>query len=132
MRKKLYFGHPINVYGTELQKMLLEKIAARFPEYEVENPDQKHHDAKYREHGMSYFFEKVLPDCSAGVFLPFRDGAFGKGVFGEAKFLADHERPIYQITAEGIITPIQISEMISLTKDETRTRIRTANKKILP
>jgi hypothetical protein len=24
--KKMYFGHPINTYGTELEKFLLEKI----------------------------------------------------------------------------------------------------------
>ena len=47
MPKKLYFGHPVNVYGTDLEKKLLEKIAADFPDWNIENPNQKNHQEGY-------------------------------------------------------------------------------------
>lgn len=138
MRPKIYFGHPINAYGTELEKQLLEKIAAAFPEFEIENPGEKRHKEEYlhwkRESGsgMDYFFKKVLPGCDAGVFLPFRDGAWGAGVFGEAEILASRGCPIYQITSDGIITRVNLDEIRVLTIEETIIRIRAKTGETVP
>ena len=130
--KKLYFGHPINAYNTELEKTLLEKIVSTFPGWDIENPNKPEHDAGYKEwhertgRGMNYFFEDVLPKCQGGIFLPFRDGAWGIGVFGEAEFLMKLARPAWQITAHGLISPIiRLAEIPVLSIAETRLRIRT-------
>ena len=132
MQKRLYFGHPINVYHTELERFLLEKIAEEFPDWEIENPNQPRHDAGYQEwqektgRGMNYFFEVVLPECRGGVFLPFRDGAWGMGVFGEAEFLRDRGFPLWHVTVDGTILPIaNLDEVSVLSVAETRLRIRT-------
>ncbi len=138
MKNRIYFGHPINTYDTELETQLLEKIAIVFPEFDIENPNQRHHQEGYRHwkektgSGMDYYFKKVLPECRAGIFLPFRDGAWGAGIFGEAEFLASHDCPIYQITAEGLISQVNLSEIWALTIEETRTRIRTAAGETVP
>lgn len=130
MRQKMYFGQPINVYGTELQQRLLKAIAAAFPDWDIENPDQERHSAGYRRRvdeggrGMDYYFEEVLPGCLAGTFLPFRDGKFGTGVYAEAKCLHDHGCLIYEIDADCRITSLLPDERRVLTVEETRKRIR--------
>lgn len=74
---------------------------------------------------MSYFFKVVLPNCSAGIFLPFRDSEWGAGVFGEAEFLSKLGRPIYKITANGLIFQLQLDGIKPLTIEETIKHIST-------
>lgn len=139
MRPRLYFGHPINMYNTPLEAQLLEKISLIFPDHEIENPNQPHHSEMYRKwkeefgNGMKYFFEEVLPHCTAGIFLPFRDGKYGAGVYDEAKFLAHRNLPIYRIAADGIISPIaSLAEMHTLRVKETKLRVYAPNGGFVP
>lgn len=136
--KTLYFGHPINVYGTVLEKQLLERIAARFPSWLIENPNQSKHDEGYKSYGdrtgrpMDYYTVEVLPHCDGGVFLAFRDGKFGAGVYLEAEFIANRGRPIWEIDVSGKILPLVLDESRKLSKEDTRARIRDAEKTPLP
>ena len=130
MKKRLYFGHPINAYGTDLERRLLERIAQAFPDWEVENPNQKKHDEGYERFkretgsGMRYYTDEVLPSCQGGVFLPFRDGAWGAGVFKEAETIAAAGHPVWTITADGSVVAADLARVRVLTVDETRARIR--------
>lgn len=136
---RIYFGHPVNVYNTELEALLLQKIAEFFLRWEIENPNQAHHGQNYkhweetRGNGMQYYFQEVLPRCAAGVFLPFRDGRWGAGVFGEARFLHLLGRKIWQITPGGVISRVDDLERIpALTVDETKLLIRTPSGETRP
>jgi hypothetical protein len=127
----LYFGHPINVYGTPLQEDLLAAIAEAFPDWEIVNPGEPEHEAAYQRYvaegkrGMQYFFEEVLPSCDGGVFLPFADGAWGKGVFGEAEVIARQGGPLWKIFPDGRVEPASIGGFGRvLSVEETRERIR--------
>lgn len=114
-RPRLYFGHPINTYGTPLETRLLAVLAEAFPHHEIVNPSGPEHQAGYAEYektrrdedgkptGMGYFFEVVLPTCHAGAHLAFRDGMFGKGVFGEATWQCERGLPVWEITPQEII-----------------------------
>ena len=138
LKPKIYFGHPVNVYDTKLESNLLKMIESYFPEYEIENPNQPHHAKGYQEwkeqtgKGMDYYFKKVLPSCIAGVFLPFRDGAWGIGVFGEAKFLADNRHRIWTINHRGIISLATLEKVQVLSIVETVARIRTSDGQSIP
>ncbi|MBU4348339.1 hypothetical protein KJ671_02480 [Patescibacteria group bacterium] len=132
MKMKIYFGHPINTYNTGLEAELLKKIGWFFPDWEIENPNQKHHSEGYKKHSMGYFLEKVIPKCKAGIFLPFRDGKLGIGVFKEARSLYKLHCPIYIITFKGLIQKLKLSETDVLTIEETRTRIRDSKGRSLP
>lgn len=153
MAIKVYFGHPINTYGTELEKRLLETIGNFFKALSpknpdlwiIENPNQRHHQEGcriWREktgNGMNYFFKCVLPECDAGIFLPFRDGKWGAGIFGEAEWLVKHGCPIWEITHDGKIRKLECLYDIQvlcntqvLSVEETRKRIRDANGQPLP
>lgn len=135
---KMYFGHPINVYDTDLESNLLKIISETWPSWVIENPNQKRHSEGYERYlktsgkGMDYYFCEVLPDCHGGIFLPFRDGKYGMGVFGEAKFLRDQSCPIWQIDADGHISKLDLSLAKVLSVEETRERIRTPDKKSKP
>ena len=134
--KRLYFGHPINVYDTPLEWHLIGAIvlSTEFVGWDVENPNQMKHNAGYQRGGMIYYFEEVLPICQGGVFLPFRDGKWGQGVYGELKWFFDHGRPIWRISHEGWVerlAKLPPPEDI-LSVEETRSRIRTPDKKTVP
>ncbi|MBI5004762.1 MAG: hypothetical protein HZC04_01070 [Candidatus Lloydbacteria bacterium] len=135
---RLYFGHPINTYNTTLEERLLRKISLSFPSWEIENPNQQHHQEQYERWkettgtGMNYFIKQVLPNCHGGIFLPFRDGAWPSGVFMEAKFIADKGWPIWMIVPSGDITALSLSRGVSLTREETISRVRTASGEIIP
>jgi len=138
MKPKLYFGHPINVYDTKLGAWLKEKIAKAFLGWEIEDPSQPQHGEGYQRwkektgNGMEYFFQVVLPHCTAGVFLPFRDGRWGAGTYGEAQKLHAQECQIFQITPDGYITQVDINSIQPLTIEETRVRIRDTSGTPIP
>lgn len=129
MKPKLYFGHTVDIYNTPKEQELIATIERALPQYKVENPNQPVHEEGYQQYkkekgsGMKYYFEKVLPVMAAGVFQPFADGKFGAGVFGEAKFLYEQGKPIYEITLDGIITELELDNSRALTVEETRTRV---------
>ena len=136
--QRMYFGRPINTYDEPISTRLIQKILEEFPGWEIEDPNQPCHQDGYKEYvkrtgkGMDYYYIEVLPNCDGGVFLPFPDGSWGAGVYGEASFLQAHHRPVYQITPSGIITPAELSRVRALTIDETRARIRTPDNKLIP
>lgn len=125
---ELYFGHPLSTFDTELEDELIDSIEEAFPGYTVENPNQPQHIQNYEEwaedgSGMEYYFEEVLPEMDAGVFLPFEDGSYGAGTAAEAEFLAERDRPVYEIGYNGVIRKLDIDEMDVLSVEETRDRL---------
>lgn len=135
---KLYFGHPANTYNTPLEADLLKTIAEQYPGFDVINPNSPEHEAGYKlfceTHGIgrAYFFTKVLPKCNAGIFLPFRDGAWSIRVFSEAEFLVKQWSPVRQISPEGKISWVNLNNVTVLSIEETRARIRTATGETIP
>ncbi len=135
---KLYFGHPINTYNNPLkgyhfpfEDWLMARIKGHFPDCIIENPNQEKHREGYqkwskeKKNGMLYFFEEVLPTCDAGgIFLPFKDGRWGAGVYGEAEKLAEKGLPVWTINYRGHIEDIpSLKEIIPLSIEETRERV---------
>ncbi len=139
-KRRMYFGHPINLYGTSLQAKLLITLQDAFQDWEIVNPDHPDHQKGYAEFakahpngsGMGYFFEKILPDCQAGTFLAFGDGKFGKGVYGEAEWLQQRDRPIWEITPRFTITTLRLDPERCLTVEATRERIRFPDRSTRP
>ena len=110
--RTLYFAHPVNVYNTPLEQKLLREISIIFSAWDIENPNQPHHQEGYKTwkkekgNGMLYYFEDVLPKMDGGIGLTFLDGKFGKGVAGELEFLFKAGKPIWEINNSGIISII--------------------------
>ena len=128
MKPSIYFGHPISFYDIPLEIELVKIIERELPTFQVENPNQPHHQEGYQRYskqgrGMDYFFQEVLPATSAGVFLTFEDGNFGAGVFGEAEFLHQQGKPIYEISIDGVINSMSLDFARKLSIEETRARV---------
>ncbi|MHB1118318.1 MAG: hypothetical protein ACYCZ7_02235 [Minisyncoccota bacterium] len=138
MPKRLYFGHPVNAYEKEIEDPLLQQISEAFHDWEIENPNQEHHADGYEHYkrstrnGMRYYTEVVLPSCCGGIFLPFRDGAWGAGVFTEAKFFTERNLPVWMITIDGAIIGLNLSTIQPLSVEETQARIRTVSGETIP
>lgn len=142
MDRSLYFAHPINVYGTELEQKLLRALAARFPEWTIVNPADPEHGEAYERRkretgkGMGYFLEEVLPKCHGGVIMPFRDGKWGIGVFKEAELLENRGCPLWLITCRCSIARTSATEAKEnnriLTIEETKARVRHSCGEKLP
>jgi len=132
----MYFGHPINFYiGSKFnvhgnkENELIETIKERFPEYNIENPNQLIHKDNYIKwkertgNGMDYYFKVVLPKMGAGTFLCFEDRMFGAGVFGEAEFLKDSGKLIYEINLKKGIKEMILDFSRALSIKETKKRV---------
>jgi len=139
---RLYFGHPITLYGKELETFLLTTIKEAFPDAVIVNPADKEHGDGYERfkaetgNGMRYFEEEVLPSCNGGVFIAFRDGKWGAGVFKELDFFHERGLSIWEIDVRGIITvldgPFEAIRSRTLSVPETRLRIRDGKGNPLP
>jgi hypothetical protein len=128
MNDKIYFGHSVNVYGTPDEERLIKIIEEYFPQFEVENPNQLHHQEGYQRwrgitKGMDYYFKEVLPQMESGIFLPFEDGMLGAGVYGEAEFIANDGKLIYEIDFVGNIERMFLDSTRKLSVSETRERV---------
>lgn len=105
----LYFAHPVNVYNTKLEVAILSLLRQRFPQWNIENPNQLHHQEGYRfwqactamsrekHQGMNYFFDEVLPSCNGCIAMPFLDFRYGLGVAGEAKWFLERIMPLWSV-----------------------------------
>ncbi|MDA1335111.1 MAG: hypothetical protein O2794_03830 [bacterium] len=120
---RIYFGHPLNTYGTPLEAKLLEAIQNRFEKVEIVNPNCSEHQAGYLVNGMQYFVE-LVGTCYGGVFLPFGDGAWSAGVHLEAETLWRRHRHVWVITFDGRIMEIRnFAGVRGLSRQETSERL---------
>lgn len=72
--------------------------------FDIENPDQPHHQAAGQERGIAYFADLVTA-CDAICFLRFDDGSIGAGVAAELDAARLGNLEIYEIT-EGILVRV--------------------------
>ena len=73
---------------------------------------------------MNYYFDVVLPEMKAGIFLPFQDGMFGVGVFGEAEFLKKQGKLLWLIDWDKNISRIRkLDSSKKLSVEETCERV---------
>jgi len=128
----VYFAHPINTYNTDIESQCLELIQDKFGD-NIMNPSddliQKHLIEYRKDHPNDYmkFFENLLSECNIIVYLPFKDGMIGAGVWFECKIINEKGGDIYEIDLEnGTISEIDFGtvDMKKLTVEETRIRIK--------
>lgn len=119
----IYFAHPITDYGTERQASAIAAIEEYLGDaWQVENPDQPHHQVGYSEEGMLYF-ERLAASCDAIAFMRFPDGSIGAGVGKEIDAAQGSGRAVYEYfggdlhAVYGMPTPI-------LSVEDTRAAIK--------
>lgn len=124
----VYFAHPINTYGTDLERALLRSIAEKFNGDIIVNPGSPKHQAKFQAYmasgakEMDYWMELVRT-CDTCVLLAFLDGMIGAGVYKEVSERHAHACPVWEIKSDGTFYTWAPNPARRLTVDETRTRI---------
>ncbi len=133
VRARTYFAQPITIFGTELKSVLLARIRERFPGDTIEDPDTPEHQAGYARAGMGYYLEEVIPGCKRVVFLAFRDGMIGAGVYAEVQMVLAGGGTAFEIFPNGVITERAVLDPArKLTVEETRTRLRNEDATLKP
>lgn len=118
----IYYAHPVTWYDTPAEAddvARLERILGA----PVLNPNGQDHQAGYDVRGMDYFFEDVLPQCSACVVRSFRDGMIGAGVWSEAAWFARRGMAVLETYAHGLM-PFSFDERRRLSLDAGRVRVK--------
>jgi hypothetical protein len=133
----LYFAHPINTYGTDLEEALLQRIAQKFNGCRIVNPSAPEHQAKYLAYmakgakEMDYFIELAM-GCDECVLLAFRDRMIGAGVYKEAAEMHRHGCPVWEILPSGEFFTWAPDPARRLSVEATIARIRLPDLRPLP
>lgn len=125
VRTSYYFAHPTSMYNTPVEKAIEERFRERFPDVEVENPNQPHHSEGYQREGMAYFVD--LCDRQDGVFFaPHSNGSLGAGVVKEVQSFLDREAPVYRFNpVSGEFETVEdLSTFSTLSVDDTRALLK--------
>ncbi|PJC45520.1 hypothetical protein CO037_01065 [Candidatus Pacearchaeota archaeon CG_4_9_14_0_2_um_filter_30_8] len=127
----IYFAHPVSVYNTHLEKVLVKRLKSFFKNKNIYNPNQPHNQKNYKiwkdgtGSGMNYYFDLILPNKNivGGVYLPFEDGMIGAGIYGEMEKLQEMKKPIFEIKKLNQIEKIlKIDSSRKLSIEQTRER----------
>lgn len=97
MSHRVYYAHPMTLYGTERESEDLAFLAEEFPGSEIVNPNHSDHQAGCKHLGMAYFTE-LVKTCDGIVAVPFPDGEWGSGVYAEVEQMAKLRRPVLTIS----------------------------------
>lgn len=123
MTEAVYLAHPVSDYGGPRQLMAVAAILARG--FKVENPDQPHHQAAYRTHGMDHFRE-VVAACDGLAFLRFPCGGIGAGVAKEIETALRLGLPVWEVKGVELVPVGTMMPFPILTVEETRSRLKRA------
>ncbi len=104
MKKKLYFAHCILDYGNEIEQKSIDVIKSFG--FDVENPNQPHHQDQYNKKKMKYYLEEIIPSCNGLVYLPSERG-ITSGVYQEITKAILIGMPVYRITRTGIFDNVE-------------------------
>lgn len=125
----IYFAHPINTYGTDLEEALLRRIAERFPGWRIVNPGDREHQAAFEARmakgakEMDYFIDLVNA-CDLCVVLAFPDGMIGAGAYKEAAEMHARACPVWEVLPDGTFLTWAPNPARFLTIEATKARIR--------
>ena len=128
---RMYYMHPINTYGTELERLQLSDLHLRFgSSWEIVNPNAPEHQRAEEERkqktgdGMPYFVS-LAEACEGGVFLPFRDWKIPAGIAKEVRSLLGRNCRVWELRHDGRLIHVrELDERRVLSVVETRARIR--------
>ena len=129
----IYFAHPINTYKTDIEKLCIEIIKNHFPNHSIINPSDDYYQLdfnKFRaDNPTNYmiYFKYLVDKCSIVVYLPFKDGKIGAGIWYEIHQLIDRSDEIYSIDLNNkSLNKVSIDyvDYNKLSIEETRERIK--------
>ncbi len=96
--KKLYYAHPVYLFGKEQEKRDLEYLTRIFGEdYEIYNPNNPEANENYKIHGLQYFTNYIIEHCDLLVFRGTPEGRITAEVNTEVFMALEHDIPVLEI-----------------------------------
>lgn len=122
---KYYFAHPISIYNTRKESVLIDMInrTTFLSNPWVLNPNSEYHENQYKLKGMDYFLT-LVDECDALIIYPFEDGTIGAGIVKEALRAIDKGKRIYQIDPKTFDMEEIFVLKNCLTVEETRNKLK--------
>jgi len=118
---KIYYAHPISMYGSLQEKRDIEQIKSIFPNSIIYNPgSDEESNIGYKKEGMEYFYNKIA-FSDILIFRAFPDGKLGAGVVGEINKAKDSKKGILEL-------PI-LTETRYLSINDTREYLKLCGKR---
>ncbi len=107
MKKKVYYAHPVSLYGTKQEQRDLESLAAMG--FEILNPNTEEHTINYEKvtvgadgvRDFNYFIN-LARTCDVCAFRAFPDGSISSGVAKEIEVFVLDKKPYFELPT-GII-----------------------------
>lgn len=130
---KIYFAHPINTYETPVDEKCIQIIKDNLGE-QIINPSDKLIQKTFGEYRIAHpdtymeFFKELVSSCDTIVYLPFKDGMVGAGIWYEVKNVFENGGKIYEIdlptdSVSEVDFPYVDGKRLSV--EDTRIRIKT-------
>jgi hypothetical protein len=122
-----YYAHAMGYYGSESERRVHALL--RDMGYEVECPNQPHHEEGFISQGMAYF-DTLIPRLDVIAFEPFPDGKVGAGVAYEVMAMRAVGKPELSIKhrivpRDAFLIPGRPDlPLDALSREETRARNR--------
>lgn len=129
----IYFAHPVNTYGTDIEKKCISLIENKFRNCTIINPGEEYYQTSFKTYkeknprDYMNFFKELVETCSYIVYLPFIDMKIGAGVWFEVQQLYKIADNIYEINiSDNQINKVTINHVNDnkLSVEETRIKIK--------
>lgn len=95
MNLRIYYAHSFHLYGSKQESRDLELLSSLG--FSVLNPNRPHHQDRYKEKGMKYFTEDILPRCDFCAFRAYPGGNLPAGVAKEVVCFQTANKPVIEI-----------------------------------
>lgn len=136
---KIYFAHPVNTYNDDTDRLCINIIKNELGN-QIINPSDDLIQSTFKEYRLKHpdtymeFFKDLVSSCDTIVYLPFKDGKIGAGIWFEVKSVSENGGKIFEInlnkTDDVYLNPLMEVDFEhvnnnKLSVDETRIRIKT-------
>ena len=128
---KYYFAHPITIYNTKKEHVLIDLIryCPFFSNPDIVNPNSDYNESRYKKEGMDYFLS-LVDTCDCLVFYPFEDGSIGAGVVKEIERAKEKNKRVFGINPDTFeMFEVRNELKNCLTVEETRKKIKKINER---
>jgi hypothetical protein len=111
---KIYYAHPVSLYGTKQEARDIATLRALG--FEVLNPNSPEHVEHYAREGMCYFLDLAL-SCDAIAFRAFPTGEIGAGIAAEVDAVSAYGKPVIELPGNILARTATVDRTMELLRE---------------
>jgi len=98
----IYYAHSVTKYGTDIEKFELALIGARFPLFQIINPNGMNDESLPEDEILRNCFSIISRGDCEGLVFSSMSGLVGIGVLNEIQCAMGQSIPVYEISGAEI------------------------------